>query len=423
MAAGERRVDAGRTAGGPAPSTGSRPRLVLLVFTCAGTGRHPASLASPSDREPRRGTLPTSERDLSVKHTRTGRLAALLAAGALALTACSDADQTGSAVSDSELTGTLAGAGASSQTAAMEAWIAGFQGSNPDVTVNYDSVGSGAGREQFIAGGVAFAGSDAALDDEELAAATQRCGGQAPLELPLYASPIALAYNLPGVEELKLTAENAAKIFNQKITKWNDPALLKDNPGLPDLAITPVNRQDDSGTTENFTEYLKEAAPAAWPYEPDGVFPVKGGEAGDGTSGVVSAIKAGKGAIGYADASQVGDLGVAQVQVGNEFVELSAESAAAVVAKSPRLEGREEGDLALTLSRDEPGTYPVVLVSYTLACTTYEDPAQAALVKEFLAYVASSSGQRAAAEAAGAAPLSSSLRPDVQAAIESIVGE
>ena len=114
------------------------------------------------------------------------------------------------------------------------------------------------------------------------------------------------------------------------------------------------------------------------------------------------------------------DLGTAQVQVGAEFVELSAEAAAAVVAKSPRVEGRGEGDLALELSRTEEGTYPIVLVSYSIACTQYDDAAQATLVKGFLTYVASEEGQSTAAEAAGSAPLAEELRPDVEAAIESI---
>lgn len=363
-----------------------------------------------------------------MKLQRTGRLAALLAASTLALTACASDDNQGAVdtagapeSAGPALSGQLAGAGASSQASAMEAWIAGFQTANPDVTVNYDSVGSGAGREQFVAGqALGFAASDSALDEEEITAATSRCGGTAPLELPLYASPIAVAFNLPGVEELKLSPENIANIFNQKIKNWNDPALAQENPDLPDLAITPVNRQDDSGTTDNFTSYLKETAPAAWPYEPDGVWPVKGGEAGDGTSGVISAITAAEGAIGYADASQVGELGVAQVGVGGDFVELSADAAAAVVAKSPRVEGRGPGSLALELSRTEEGTYPIVLVSYAIACTKYDDPAQGALVKGFLSYVASEEGQSTAAQSAGAAPLAEELRPDVEAAIESI---
>jgi phosphate transport system substrate-binding protein len=356
---------------------------------------------------------------------RTSRLALALAAGSLSLTACySDAGQGNVATADEGLTGALAGAGSSAQSAAMQTWIAGFQSSNPDVTVNYDPVGSGGGREQFTAGGIEFAGSDRAMKPEEITAAAKRCPGGTVVNLPLYISPIAVAFNLEGIDELNLKPATIAKIFNQKIQKWNDPAIAADNAGvtLPDLEITPVNRQDDSGTTENFTDYLAATAAADWPYEPDGVFPVKGGEAANGTSGVIQAITAGNGAIGYADASQVGELGTVAVGVGNEFVQYSPEAAAAVVEGSPREEGRQEGDIVVELERGTTagGEYPVVLVSYSLACTTYEDEGKAELVQAFLSYIASADGQQAAAEAAGSAPISSALRTEVLASIEKI---
>jgi phosphate transport system substrate-binding protein len=363
-----------------------------------------------------------------VKLQRTTRLAAVLAAGSLALAACGGGSETdeneGEGNGGAALSGTISGAGASSQASAMEGWIAGFQTDNPDATINYDPVGSGGGREQFTAGGVAFAGSDRALKPEEVTEAAKRCAGGTVVDLPLYISPIAVAFNLEGIESLNLKPATIAKIFNQKIKKWNDPAIAADNPDakLPDLAITPVNRSDDSGTTENFTDYLAETAKADWPYEADGVFPVKGGEAANGTSGVVAAIKAGEGAIGYADASQVGDLGTVAVGVGSEFVEYSPEAAAAVVAASPREEGRQEGDIVIELERDttEGGQYPIVLVSYSIACTKYEDAAQGELVKGFLSYIASEEGQAAAAESAGSAPISEDLRTEVLASIEKI---
>ena len=360
-----------------------------------------------------------------MKLSRTGRLAAVVAAGSLSLTACySDANQGNIGASGSGLTGTIAGAGSSAQAAAMQAWIAGFQSMNPGVTVNYDPVGSGGGRDQFTAGGVAFAGSDRALKPEEVAEASKRCPGGTAVDLPLYISPIAVAFNLPGIDTLQLEPDVIAGIFNQKIKNWSDPAIAATNPDvdLPDLKITPVNRQDDSGTTENFTEYLAEAAPDAWPYEPDGVWPVRGGEAANGTSGVIQAIQAGSGAIGYADASQVGELGTVAVGVGEDFVEYTPEAAAAVVEASPREEGREEGDIVIELERDttESGQYPIVLVSYSLACTAYEKPQDAALVKAFLSYVASPEGQQAAAQTAGSAPLSAGLRNEVTSTIERI---
>lgn len=361
-----------------------------------------------------------------MKLQRTTRLAALLAAGSLALTACGGGSEAGeNDTSGSELSGTIAGAGSSAQAAAMEGWIAGFQSANEGVTINYDPVGSGGGREQFLAGGATvFAGSDAALDEEELAAAETRCGAGGLVEVPLYISPIAVAFNLPGIDSLNLEPDTLAKIFKQEITKWNDPAIAGDNPDadLPDLGITPVNRADKSGTTENFVEYLAAAAPSVWTFETSGDWPVKGGEAGQGTSGVIQATTSAEGAITYADASQVGDLGTVAVGVGDEFVEYSPEAAAAVVANSPRAEGRPEGSLALELARDtsESGNYPIVLVSYQLACKSYDKASDAQLVRAFLEYIASEDGQQAAQQSAGSAPISDELRTDALAQIEQI---
>ncbi len=352
--------------------------------------------------------------------------------GTLALTACGAANEedaagtgggeaTGSAA---ELSGDLVGAGASSQQAAMQGWTAGFSSQQSGVNVSYDPVGSGGGREQFIAGGTDFAGSDAYLDDEELAAAQERCAGGEVFELPNYISPIAVVYNLEGVEELNLSPEVIAGIFNRQITNWNDPAVAADNPDvtLPDQAITPVNRSDESGTTENFTEYLAAAAPEAWTHEPDGNWPVSGGEAVQGTSGVISAVSGGQGTIGYADLSQAGDLGVASIGVGEEFVAPSAEAAAAVVENSERVEGRGEYDFAIELARDtaESGNYPIVLVSYHIGCVTYDDQNEADLVSAFMGYVISEEGQQAAADAAGSAPISDALREQAQGAVDAI---
>ena len=362
------------------------------------------------------------------RRTRTSSLALSVSlAGALALTACGAANESGSSGAGSaeeQLSGELVGAGASSQQAAMQGWSAGYSGVQPDVTVNYDPVGSGGGREQFLAGGIDFAGSDAALDEEELAQAEERCGTSGVFELPNYVSPIAVIYNLEGVEELNLSPETLAGIFDQKITNWNDPAIAADNPDatLPDQAITPVNRSDESGTTENFVEYLSAAAGGAWPHEVSGDWPVAGGEAAQGTSGVVSAVGAGTGAIGYADLSQAGDLGVASIGVGEEFVAPSAEAAAAVVENSENLEGRGEYDFAIEINRDTTGSgeYPIVLVSYHVGCIEYEDQDTADLVKDFMSYVISEEGQQAAAEAAGSAPISDGLREQAQTAIDAI---
>jgi phosphate transport system substrate-binding protein len=327
------------------------------------------------------------------------------------------------AVAAGDLSGSLVGAGASSQQAAMQGWTAGYTAVQPGVTVDYDPVGSGGGREQFLTGGIDFAGSDAPLDEEELVAARERCGGEV-FELPNYISPIAIVYNLPGVDQVDLSPTTLAGVFARQITRWDDPAIAADNPGvaLPALAVTPVNRSDESGTTENFTQYLAAAAPEAWPFEPDGEWPVEGGESAQGNSGVVAAVAGGAGTIGYADLSQAGDLGVARIGVGGEFVAPAPEAAAAVVEGSEPLPGRGPYDFALELERttNESGSYPIVLVSYHLGCIAYEDQRTADLVVDFMTYVTSEQGQAAAAEVAGSAPISDALRDEARTAIDAI---
>ena len=352
---------------------------------------------------------------------------------ATALSACgasnetsSDSGSESSSDSGAQLSGELAGAGASSQEKAQEAWSTAFQGQNAEATITYDPVGSGDGRSQFIEGGVAFAASDSYLDDDEqeLTGAKERCEGQDPIEIPAYVSPIAIVFNLEGVDALNLDAKTAAEIFDGKITTWNDPAIADLNPDaeLPDERITPVHRADDSGTTENFTDWLNQAGEGSWTYEADGLWPAKGGEAAEGTSGVISAVTNGTGTIGYADESQAGELSVASVKVGEEFVEPSPEAGAKVIEESERVSGRPEVDMAFEVNRttEAADTYPVVLVSYLIACQTYPEKAEADLVKGYLSYIVSDEGQQAAAENAGAAALSSSVAEEAQGIVDKI---
>ena len=234
---------------------------------------------------------------------------------------------------------------------------------------------------------------------------------------------VAIVYKLDGVQELNLAPATIAGIFKGEITTWNDPAIVADNPGaqLPATNITPVHRSDESGTTENLTDFLNKAAPDVWTDEADGNWPIQGGEAAQGTSGVVGAVNAGNGTIGYADASQAGDLGTANVKLGDQNVPPTAEAAAQILEESQRVEGQGDGSFAFELNRTaEGGAYPVVLVSYLLACPTYDDPAQAEVTKAFLNYVVSQQGQDAAAQAAGSAPLSETLRSEITPVIDRI---
>lgn len=367
-----------------------------------------------------------------MKISRIARIGAIGAVAALALAGCA-ANEGGTggttdAPSESTLTGTIEATGASSQEAAQQAWVAAFQTANPDTTINYTATGSGTGRENFIAGSSNFIGSDRAFDADELAAGGfGSCASDDIVEIPVYISPVAVAFNLEGIDELNLDGATIAGIFAGTITNWNDEAIASQNEGveLPDQAIVAVHRADPSGTQETFTKYLSAVAPDVWTYEPADEWPLQTGEAGDGTSGVVNAITNGVGYIGFADASQASELGQVAVEVEGEYVPYSADAAAALVSSSPLEEGRSDHDLAYAVdpAAAPAGSYPIALVSYLIGCVEYEDAETATLVKAYFEYVASEEGQTAASEAAGSAPISSELRDQVSAAIDAIVTE
>ncbi|MGC4174431.1 phosphate ABC transporter substrate-binding protein PstS [Demequina sp.] len=361
---------------------------------------------------------------------RAGALAAA-AVLSLSLAACSADNEptsgstTGGGATDGPtgLSGTLNGSGASSQESAMDAWRAAFQTSNADLTINYDPVGSGGGRTAFLEGAVSWAGSDSALAEEEYTTAEARCGADGAINLPVYISPIAVVFNLEGVTSLNLDAATISQIFDGKITTWNDPAIAALNEGvtLPDTAITPVHRSDDSGTTKNFTDYLNKASGGAWSYDADGVWPIDSGESGEGTSGLIDVVSGTPGTIGYADASKAGSLGVVAIQVGDTFNAPSAEGAALALSSSELASVNGDNDLAYKIDRSTTaaGAYPLMLLSYAIVCQAYEDATESANVTGFLSYVASAEGQQAAAAAAGSAPLPA----DLSAKIETILAE
>lgn len=349
------------------------------------------------------------------------KVAAVAATLTIALTGCAGNEGTG----NSDLTGTLNGAGSSAMGSAQEAWIADFQMSNDGVSINYDPTGSGAGREAFFAGSVNFAGSDSSLKDEELALTSTNCAPSSKFfEVPVYVSPIAVIFNVEGVTDLNLSAETLAKVFKGTITKWNDASIVAENPGvtLPAAAITAVHRSDDSGTTKNFSDYLSKTASAIWDGEVSDVFPYKSGEGAKGTSGVVDAVKNGKNTIGYADASKAGDLGTVKLKVGESWVAYSAEAAAKIVETSPRVEGRDANDMAVKLDRNstDASTYPLVLISYAIGCTEYADAEVGTLVKGYLGYLLTEAGQAVAAKNAGSAPLSAAVRDEAAGIINNI---
>ena len=357
-----------------------------------------------------------------------------------ALAACGDntaaptGDNTGNSNTSSAeaISGEFKGAGASSQQAAVEAWVAGFQGTNPDAKIGYDPSGSGAGVSTFLTGATAWAGSDAALSADQIEQSKSVCASGTAFDIPVYIPPIAVVFNLKGVSDegkhVNMDAETIAKIFDGKITTWNDPAIQDQNPDLelPATPITVVHRSDKSGTTQNFVSYFIDTVPDAWPYELSENWPNEVGQGAKGTSGVISTVQQADGTIGYADFSQVGDLGTVAVKVGEEYVEISAEAGSKVIDDS-ELDSSAEGEnrvvVKLNHSTSAQGAYPIVLVSYDIACPAYKDADTAKFVKSWLTYVVSEEGQQTASQNAGSAPLPDSLRETVMQSIDAIETE
>lgn len=294
----------------------------------------------------------------------------------------------------------------------------------PGKNLSYNPTGSGAGVTQFIAGQVDFAGSDSALSKDQPDAAAKRCGGNPAWNLPLVFGPVALAYNLPGVDKVVVNGDVLAKIFSGAITNWNDPAIAALNAGasLPDQKITPIYRSDSSGTTDNFQKYLTAAAPESWTKGAGKEFQGGAGEGAQKSAGVVQAVQATPGAIGYVEkgfATQAG-VPVAQIDTGSGAVELTDESAKkAIDAAKFKADGN---DLVLDLDSiygtKEAGAYPLILATYEIVCSKGYDADTAAAVKSFLT-VAANYGQDGL-PAAGYVPLPDAFKQRLLTAVNAI---
>jgi len=369
-------------------------------------------------------------------HRRITSITGVALAGTLALAGCgSDNNATANAgaatsaaagVKTDCATGTLNGEGSSAQKNAIEQAITDFQTTCPGATVNYNPTGSGAGIKQFIAGQVDFAGSDSALSDKpkagspsiEQADADKTCGSPA-WNLPMVTGPIAVAYNLKGVGKLILTPAVTAKIFNGLITKWNDPAIMAINKGvtLPAQAIKVFFRSDESGTTDNFTKYLKGSAPSDWPQETGKKWSGKG-EGKQANAGVANAVKATPGSITYSEWSYAKDnkLGIAQIDNGAGPVELTGQSVGKAVSAAKQAGAGNNLKLTLDYATKEAGAYPILLVTYEIVCSKGKNPAKTKLLSAFLKSFAAADMQTKL-QNIGYAPLPAEVQAKVVAAI------
>jgi phosphate transport system substrate-binding protein len=365
-----------------------------------------------------------------------GRLAAAAVVGALSLAACgtdnnSGADATASAGAttaagnDNGLSGTINAAGSSAQANAIDQWKKDFQSKNPGASLNYQPSGSGAGVQAFIQGTVAFAGSDSALKDDkgEPAQADARCKTGKAINIPMVTGPIAVVYNLPGVDGLQLSPKTLGGIFSSKITKWDDAAIKADNPQakLPPTPIQAFHRADESGTSDNFTKFLK--ATAEWPYEPAKAWPAEAkGQGAKGSDGIASSVKGAEGSISYVELSFAENSQLQKAKVANgagEFVELNADSAAKTIETAEIKGTGNDLKLGIDYATKTAGAYPIVLVTYEITCEKGLPADQSKLVKSFLTYTASDEGQ-AALKDLGYAPLSGDLLTKVRTAVEAI---
>ncbi|WP_285727022.1 phosphate ABC transporter substrate-binding protein PstS [Psychromicrobium xiongbiense] len=373
-----------------------------------------------------------------MKVLRYGSVAAVLAVGALALSACGGGSTSGTSASGgagastasvdySSLSGTITAGGSSAQANAQNAWTTAFTALASNVKVNYDkSQGSGGGVTNFLAKSYDFAGSDAALTADQATKAQAVCGADGAVNLPVYLDGVAIIFNVKGVDKLQLSADTIAKIFKQQIKTWDDAAIKADNPGatLPSTAITTVTRSDGSGTTQNFTNYLSQVSPSVWTDPVSNKWPVAGSSAQQGGSGVVNTVKAGDGTIGYADHSAIGTVAAASIKVGGKAVDFSADGVTkAIQASVTAAPSGAKGDLSQKIDYTKLSTgdaYPIPLISYAIACNKFTDPKQAALVKAYLGYVASDQGQKISAKNAGSAPLPTDLAAKIQESLKAI---
>lgn len=301
-----------------------------------------------------------------------------------------------------DVTANLTGSGASFPDPIYQVWIEQYKSVAQGVTINYQSVGSGQGKKDFIGGVTTFGGTDAYMTDEEMASAPGT------LHIPTVLGAVTVTYNLEGVEQLQFSGETLAKIFLGEVTTWDDPAIAADNPGvsLPSDAITVVYRSDGSGTTSIFTDYLTKVSPEWASQVGTGTsvqWPV--GIGAEKNPGVTAAVQQTPGAIGYVELIYALENNLPAPAIKNaagQFVEPSlqsvSEAAAGFLSDLP-------DDLRVSITNPPEGenSYPIAGFTWILVHSEYEDATTAQALTDFL-YWALTEGD-AAAEQLHYAPL------------------
>jgi len=308
---------------------------------------------------------------------------------ALFSAACSSSgnssSSSGGGSSSSSLSGTLNASGSTFQLTFQQAAIQAYKSVEPNITVNYGGGGSGKGRTDLASGTVQFAGSDSPIPSDEVS----NFKGKTVLYFPVIIGPITMSYNLSGVTNLKLTPTLIANIFQAKITKWNDPAIAKVNPGvkLPSTAITIARRSDSSGTTANFSLFLQDAVPTVWKLGTSSTinWPASS-RGGDGNGGVAQIVKSTPGAIGYVDFADAKASGLSFASVQNKdgsFVAPSTSAASAAAGKAT-----VASNLTFAAVWQAGSTsYPITYQSWVLVFQKQSSASTAKLLKAYIGYL------------------------------------
>jgi phosphate transport system substrate-binding protein len=315
--------------------------------------------------------------------------------------------------------GSLTGAGSTFVNPLMSKWSKEYHTLHPDVQINYQSIGSGGGRQQFLAKTVAFGASDAPLTDEQLAQA----GGEANVvHVPVTQGSVVIAYNLPDVpKQLRFSPDTIAGMYLGTIKLWNDPKIAADNPGvsLPAKPVLVVHRSDGSGTTDIFTDYLTKVSEqwkakvghgtsVQWPT----------GIGGQGNEGVANQVRNTQGGVGYIELAYARQnkipYGLVKNRAGN-YVDpdpKNVTNAAASLKDIP-------ADLRFSIT-DQPGAqaYPIAGSTWVLLYKQQSDAKQGKLVAAFVEW-AITDGQKYASEL-DYATLAKNLVQKSQAALRSV---
>jgi phosphate transport system substrate-binding protein len=312
---------------------------------------------------------------------------------------------------------TLNGAGATFPNPIYQKWFSEYHKAHADVQFNYQSIGSGGGIRQVVAGTVDFGATDGPMSDEQLSQYKGKL-----LHIPTVMGAVVPAYNVPGVSgDLKFTPEALAGIFLGKITSWNDPALVKANPGvnLPNQTIIVIHRSDGSGTSFIFTDYLSKIS-SEWQGGPGKGTSVKWpvGLGGKGNEGVAGMIRQMQGGIGYVELIYAVQNNIPYGSVRNaagSFVKASLDSVTAAAASVKDM----PADFRVSIT-NAPGkeAYPISSFTWLLVPEKSKDTAKGKIMADFLIWMVDD-GQKMTAELTYA-PLPQSVAEKVKGAIKQV---